>query len=438
MLSTMSIIDPPDAGAAPRSALLCAMPAVGHVDPMLVVARELLARGWRVRMLTGARYASRVRDAGVEFFPLPASADTLDAVGADSRNRGIATINRGVEEAFVRPAVPASETLQAILDMEPADVVFHDMTFLGVQSLLALPRNDRPLVVMCGIGPAGFSSRDTPPFGLGISPSRVALWGRIRDAVLRRSARWVLAPAHRSLDAMLSAIGAKPLGRQFFMDVLQRSDLLAQFTVPGFEYPRSDAPAHLRFYGPMMTPAKEVAEPEWWAALDDHRLTVHVTQGTVANTDFGELVTPALEALEDEDVNVVVTAGGRSSADLPHLPPNAVAADYISYDALLPRTSVFLTNGGYGGLHQAMRHGVPIVIAGDSEDKVETSARVHWSGAGISLKTGRPTPTQIQRAVRRVLSDRSYATKSRALGQQIRDAGGAPALIDDIELLLRT
>jgi len=32
------------------------MPAQGHVRPMLAVATGLLARGWRVRFLTGAAF----------------------------------------------------------------------------------------------------------------------------------------------------------------------------------------------------------------------------------------------------------------------------------------------------------------------------------------------------------------------------------------------
>ena len=35
-----------------------------------------------------------------------------------------------------------------------------------------------------------------------------------------------------------------------------------------------------------------------------------------------------------------------------------------------------VTNGGYGGVQQALANGVPLVVAGDSEDKPEVAARV--------------------------------------------------------------
>jgi len=99
---------------------------------------------------------------------------------------------------------------------------------------------------------------------------------------------------------------------------------------------------------------------------------------------------------------------------------------------------VLVTNGGYGGLHHAMHHGVPIVIAGDSEDKVETSARVQYARVGVNLRTGRPTPDAIRAAVLTILSDPGYAARARRVGEAISTASGAAGLVDDIERMLST
>lgn len=390
-------------------------------------------------MLTGANYRAMVERSGIPFLPLPPEADTLDGIGAgdDERDRGLATINRGVERAFVAPAAPAAAALEQHLREEPADVVLHDMTFLGVQTLFSRLRSERPLTVMCGIGPAGFSSRDTAPYGLGITPLRQPLLNRTRNRVLGMTAKAVLRPVHTALDSFLAGVGAPGLNGAFFMDVLSRSDLLAQFTVREFEYARSDAPWNLRFYGPMATAAAHpTPAPAWFDDLDPALPLVHVTQGTVANTDYGEVIEPTLTALADLPVQVAVTTGGRAVETLPPLPANAFAASYLPYDDLLARTSVLVTNGGYGGLHHAMRHGVPIVIAGDSEDKVETSARVQHAGVGVNLRTGRPTPDAIRAAVQRILADPAYAARARRVGEAIAAAPGAAGLVDDVEAML--
>jgi hypothetical protein len=73
--------------------------------------------------------------------------------------------------------------------------------------------------------------------------------------------------------------------------------------------------------------------------------------------------------------------------DVGALPANVRFAAFLDYSRLMPRVDVFVTNG-YGSLHAALAHGVPIVVAGDTEDKAENAARVPWSGAGINLRTG--------------------------------------------------
>ncbi len=48
---------------------------------------------------------------------------------------------------------------------------------------------------------------------------------------------------------------------------------------------------------------------------------------------------------------------------------------FIPFDRLLPQVDVFVANGGYGGVQLALSHGVPIVGAGRTEDKIEVNAR---------------------------------------------------------------
>jgi UDP:flavonoid glycosyltransferase YjiC (YdhE family) len=159
--------------------------------------------------------------------------------------------------------------------------------------------------------------------------------------------------------------------------------------------------------------------PDFYRELEGGKPVVHVTQGTVAN-ETPQLIAPALAGLAGEDVLVVLTTGGRpiESLGLGTLPANARIGTFLSYPELLPKTSVMLTNGGYGGVQMALSHGVPLVVAGTSEDKPEVAARVAWSGAGINLKTATPTPEQVRRAVRAVLDDPRYRSRARDLAAE--------------------
>ena len=110
-------------------------------------------------------------------------------------------------------------------------------------------------------------------------------------------------------------------------------------------------------------------------------------------------------SLARDDVLVVATTGGPDPGPLRRgLPANDRLERFVPHDLLLPHVDVMVTNGGYGGVQQALANGVPLVVAGDSEDKPEVAARVQWSGTGINLHTGRPSQAMVARAVRRVLA----------------------------------
>lgn len=129
----------------------------------------------------------------------------------------------------------------------------------------------------------------------------------------------------------------------------------------------------------------------------------------------------------------MVSTGGRPLDTLPPLPANARAATYLPYDELLPRTDVFVTNGGYGGVQYALRHGVPIVTSGGQEDKPEVAARIAWSGVGRRIKSDTPSPAAVGAAVRAVLAEPGYRANARQMADRMAAAGGMPRLTEVLD-----
>lgn len=418
------------------SVLLAATPVRGHVTPLLAVAEALLAAGDRVRFLTGSRYRDEVEATGAEFLPLPAEADydDSDVDAAFPGRRGLsgpAGIRYDMIEIFLRPVPAQLRAVRAALAAEPTDAILAESMFAGAAMLAELPRAERPLIVNLGIVPLSLQHPDVAPFGLGIRPLP-GLLGRFRNAVLTTAAqRGVFAPVQRFANDIARAEIGRPLSR-FFLNWPAGADRLVQFTVPEFEYPRPGLPDRVRFVGPVSrSRASSTPVPQWWDELYGDRPVVHVTQGTVANGDWG-LVLPTVRGLARDRVLVVVTTGGRPLDTLPQdLPDNVRVAEFLPYDRLLPLTDAYVTNGGYGGVHYALEHGVPIVVAGRTEDKIEVSARVAWSGTGIDLRTDTPTPEKISAAVRQVLTDRAYRMRAAAIGKAIGHSPG-PAAVHDL------
>lgn len=273
-----------------------------------------------------------------------------------------------------------------------------------------------------------------PPTGLGLTPATGPL-GRLRDAVLGASARAGTRALTRLYQRTRRDAGLPP-DEESFATMWYSPELVVAAGAPGLDYPRSDLPGHIRFVGDLtddgtMPPA--TALPEWWDDVVSAEVpVVHVTQGT-ANVAPRDLILPTLEALADRDVLVVVGLGHRTAPLPGPLPDNARVAAMVPYPHLLPRTAVVVTNGGYGGVLQALRHDIPLVVAGGDLDKPEIAARIGWHGAGVNLRTGTPRPAVVRAAVDRVLGDPAYRQTAARLGAELRSLGGTRAAADLLE-----
>jgi len=421
------------------SILIAGLPAEGHVGPLLAIAEHLVARGDAVRFLTGARFADKVQATGATFLKLPADVEVDEDITQlterhpeRARLKGAKAVAFDIEHVFAGPAKAEYDALKAAIAMQPADVVFADTGFLGASLLLGHPRVARPAVVMCSITPLPLESPDVAPFGLGLPPARVL--NRPRNRALTALTRRAMSGAQQILDQQHRLLHGKPIPFTLF-NWGRQADALIHLTVPSFEYPMADAPANLHFVGPLCAHSSPPPLPDWWSELDGRRPVVHVTQGTVANVDYSQTIGPTLQALADDDVLMVVATGGRPLDTLPPLPANARAATFLPYDELLPRTSVYVTNGGYGGVHYALRHGVPIVATGGKEDKPEVGARVAWSGAGRRIRSEHPSPRDLRRAIHAVLNEPRYRATSVRIAAEIAAApgfAGVAAIVDAV------
>jgi UDP:flavonoid glycosyltransferase YjiC (YdhE family) len=335
-----------------------------------------------------------------------------------------------MKKIFIEAAPGQLADIRALLASSPADVVLHDPGMIG--ALLNHEQGGPPSGVL-GIVPLVVSSVDAAPFGLGLTPS--ATWlGRMRN----RALNWfVQNVAFRDVQTCWNDtranVGLAATG--WWMDQFRRSSFYMQPTVPGFEYPRSDLPDNVQFIG--MLPAERTASvpnPPFWAELDGSRPIVHVTQGTIANA-APDLIRPALEGLASLDVLVVVSTGNRpvDELGLGPLPANARVAKFLPYAELLPKLSVMVTNGGYGGVQMALSNGVPLVVAGASEDKPEVAARIAWSGTGLNLKTATPTAQAVRNAVRKILDDSRYRARAGALAGEYRSHHAIARAVEVVE-----
>ena len=194
------------------------------------------------------------------------------------------------------------------------------------------------------------------------------------------------------------------------------------------------------FVGELTRPAQgDATLPAWWDDVAASAVpVVLVTQGTL-NVDPHDLIEPAFAALGRQRVLVVATTGRADDASLPFpAPPNARVAGLVPYGALLPRVDVMVTNGGWGGVLAALAAGIPLVVAGGDLDKPEVAARVAWSGAGVNLRSGRPSPRAVLRGWRRVSTDAAYRANAARIAARLAEHDGPAEVVEHTMRLLAT
>jgi UDP:flavonoid glycosyltransferase YjiC (YdhE family) len=412
--------------------LIAAAPLAGHAGPMLIVAEFLRRQGHDVLFSSSDFFREKAEARDLRFLPLVGNAN-YDYRQLGELIPGLRTFTSPIDlsNSYVKhmlgDRIPDQyRGMRKIIDEENVDLVMTDVGFWGIFPLL-LRNEPRPPVISCGTTAPMWHD---PAFSILTGPDETPE-GLKRNLEHSREWKEGRAPADIYVNEVLQKLGAQVPGGFDLTDTMYSlPDLFLQLGAEEFEFPRHNKRPNLRFIGPILPESK--SQMEIPLSLDDSKPVVFVTQGTLANFDFDQLLNPALSGLAGEDVQVYATAGGGPvEAIVPS--GNSIVEGYIPYELILPKTSVFVTNGGYNGVQQALSYGVPVVSAGASEDKPQVCARVKWSGAGIDLETGAPTAEQISRAVIQVLRDPSYRDRAKVLGAAIAKTNALKTIAEIVE-----
>jgi MGT family glycosyltransferase len=399
------------------SILICASPSPGHVNPLLIIAGHLAQRGHDITFATASRFRRAVEHASLRFEPLIGAANynydeiNLTYPELGKANTGIDRLNGFVQYLMAEQIIDQRHTVDKCLSNGQIDAILVDHAFLGVFPLLLGGQQRRPPVISCGVTAPLLQLPEVSPFS-GPDSSADGLQRNARD---NKQFRDLLSPGYSHVDRVLSELDYAIPGGFSFDTLYSLPDRLLQCSAREFEFSSQSYPKQLEFVGPIIDARGPKDEFLIDGAFEySERPLIFATQGTLANFDFSQLIQPTIDGLASEEVNVLVSAGG-GNVDSIAARPNARVVDFVPYRNVLARTSVFVTNGGYNGVQEALCHGVPIVVAGETEDKPMVAARVQWSGCGIDLRTGTPDPEQVADAVREVLHNEKYAERARML-----------------------
>jgi UDP:flavonoid glycosyltransferase YjiC (YdhE family) len=408
---------------------------------MQSVAQALVARGHDVIWLTSADNRERVAASGATFKTTSAIAlediqlvqinDTglLDGIHSRLKNRLLAQVDdyRGVLREF------------------SADILLVNVLPFGARALYDL--GEIPVYATLGVIPL-YASSNGAPFPVSGKCPPLSWFKRLISRFRHWVRRWLVLPftLRQLLNRQRHFLGLRslPFGEPAesftyspFLHIQASSSRLEFHQRP--RMPKDNR--NIAYVGPLVMPANDPTQhlPVWWNEVINHSQVIGITQGTLA-MDPTSLIMPALEALQDNEKALLVVVSPHIEKIQQCFPniTNAYFAKWLPYHALLPHLSLLITNGGYGSITQALARKVPLLCAGQTEDKKDTAARVAWVGAGMDLKTDNPTAKQVKDAALQILCDEKYRIEAAKVGEELSLLGGGEAACDALENLYKS
>jgi MGT family glycosyltransferase len=389
--------------------LLATWDGGGHAGPMLSVARALLSRGHRVRVIADPVLRGEVEACGATFVPwrhAPHREKAADRIGVHLRDfeaPGPAGAGALVRDHLIcGPAGLFAMDCRAELHRRPADVVVADHMLPGA------------LVAAEAMGARTVSLATTflmvpqwgvPPMGLGLTPPRGPL-GRLRCAFLSRMATRLWAKGLPAYNAARTANGLDPITDP--VDIFARWDRVLVATSTALEFPSFDPPPHVSLVGARLD------DPAWAAPWTPPRGEAPLVLVGLSSSfmDQGDLLNRTAEALGRLRTRGVVTTGPAIDPAAVAAPANVSVVRSAPHGRVLAHASTVVTHGGHGTVAKALAAGVPVVALPLGRDQHDVAQRVVSAGAGLRLDAS-SSPERIAAAVRTALEEPEYARAAR-------------------------
>jgi MGT family glycosyltransferase len=385
------------------------VPTTGHVDPTLPVAAELVRRGHEVVFYLTEAYRERVEASGATYRAYQGiGSDYFDVVSRRFNPARLAT--QLIETAIsVTPSL-----LDDVRQIRPQAVVYDSMCPWG---RIVARQAGLPAV-------ASMALMDLPPrYMLKSGDLRSVL------AVMGRGLPWI--PRYLRAARMLRQITG--IAVPSFVRLLNwPGDHNICYTAEILEPEAQRHDSNYSYVGPpIMNIAKDIPFPYNELAAD--RPLIYVSLGTVFNNN-PDFFRACLEAFAGSEAQVVLSTGRRLQAsDLAPIPDNAILRDYVPQQAILQRASLFICHSGANSVHQALIHGVPLLLVPQQLEQALIAARVTELGAGLLLNRRQVAPGRIRQLAQRLLGEETFRARASVLGAELRESGGAARAADELE-----
>lgn len=388
----------------------------GHVQPMLLVARDLEARGHAVLVVSDPCNAADAHPLDVPFRAWTTAPFQTGKTRDDDRlkdheaDNPLEVINRLLERVMSGPALAYAHDTLAAIDAFAPDVVVTQELLLG--PMAAAEKRGVPLALLAANIWSLPTMTGAPPFGAGMPPAANDE-ERAMHAMVGQMSRTFFLAGLPDLNAARAALDLPPLADLF--DQLDVAQAILLATSRAFDFAPEPLPAPFAHVGPYL------ADPAWVAPftppLGDTPLVV------VSFSSLYQAQEPTLRAiitaLGELPVRGVVTTGPTIDPGEFEAPANVAVVRSAPHGALLEGAALFITHAGHGSTLRPLMAGVPLLCLPMGRDQNDNAARIAHRSAGLTLPAN-ARPEAIAAAVHRLLSEAEFKIAAQALGAAIR------------------
>jgi rhamnosyltransferase subunit B len=367
-------------GHRPRVCLVT-FGSAGDVHPMLALGRALRDRGHAVTLMTNPVFSRLASDAKLDFVPVGklehyASATSHPKIWHPIDGFGV------MWRYLLRPAfVPTYEALAEIASIEPC-VVIASPVAMGAR----VAQEHLGMKLITAYTAATMLRTVHDPMTL--AHWRVAPW---LPHIARRASWWALdryklEPLVRpDLDALRDRLKLPPIqgsvfGRWVHSPKAGVALFPSWFAPSPPDWPKQVVQAGFPLYD---GDADEPVDPSLQAFVEGGPKPVVFMPGT-AQHQAGDFYSAALRACETTGRRGLLL-GPMTDALGERLPDGVRTAPYASFSWLLPRARALVHHGGIGSCAQALRAGLPQLLAPRAYDQYDNARRLELLGVGASL-----------------------------------------------------
>ena len=377
------------------------IPAHGHTNPMLPVAAELVERGNTVRFYSFDEFEDKINATGAEFI----SCDVYLPKLTEQEEAGLKNIST---TEMTLQDIRITLRMDSFLDKEfktfKPDVIYSDsVCFWGK---LNAWKHHVPLVVSTST----FAFNQLSSQYMKNTPKELA------DMILG------LPRVSKELKT-LEPYGYHVKGALSLVQSDNQTDSIV-YTSRRFQPYAESFSDHYAFVGPSVF-SKAVPDKTKECPL------VYISMGTVIN-DRRDFYAKCIEALRDQNVNVVISCGNAVNREsLGALPDNIHVYPYVDQLDILSKADVFITHCGMNSVSESLYMAAPMVLYPQTSEQKAVARRVMEIGAGTALNDD--SIDGIRASVHEILSNAAYGKAAEVCSADFRSCTGAAGAAEFIE-----